>query len=243
MFEQFIRTEMLIGRESLERLKNSRVAIFGVGGVGSYVVEGLARAGVGNFVLVDNDTVAESNINRQLVADYNTLGQDKVEVAKRRILLVNPNAKVETHKIFYLPGQEQNIVDGCDYVIDAIDTVSAKIALVEECSQKKIRIISSMGTGNKLNPTMFKVSDIYKTSVCPLCRVMRRELKKRNIQHLKVVYSEEEPIIPLNLEDSTVNVHSSKRQTPASISFVPSVAGLIIASEVVKDIIDKSKST
>ena len=243
MFEQFIRTEMLIGKESLERLKNSKVAIFGVGGVGSYVVEGLARAGVGHFVLVDNDTVAESNINRQLVADYNTLGQDKVEVAKRRILLVNPDAEVETHKIFYLPGQEQNIIDGCDYVVDAIDTVSAKIALVEECSQKEIKIISSMGTGNKLNPTMFKVSDIYKTSVCPLCRVMRRELKKRNIQHLKVVYSEEEPIIPLNLKDSTVNAHSSKRQTPASISFVPSVAGLIIASEVVKDIIDTSKST
>ena len=237
MFEQFIRTELLIGEENLKKLAESRVAIFGIGGVGSYVVEGLARAGVGHFVLVDNDVVSTSNINRQLVATYKTIGQSKVEVAKQRILNVNPNAKVITHKTFYLPNEGQGLIDGSDYVIDAIDTVSGKLMLAEECKEKSIRLISCMGTGNKLNPTMLEVSDISKTSVCPLCRVMRKELKSRGIEHLKVVYSKEPPIKPLQT-NKIEDAQFVKRQTPGSVSFVPSVAGLIIASEVVKDLLN-----
>lgn len=233
MLNQFSRTEMLIGKENVEKLNNSKVAIFGIGGVGSFVVEGLARAGVGKFILVDNDSVAESNLNRQIIATTKTIGKLKVEVMKNRILEINPNANVETHSKFFMP-ESPNLFDNTiDYIVDAIDTVTAKIELILRANKLNIPIISSMGTGNKLDPTKFEVTDIYKTSVCPLAKVMRKELKKRNIKKLKVIYSKEEPIKPI--EEN--NTKKNKKQEPGSISFVPSVAGLIIASEVVKDII------
>lgn len=233
MLNQFSRTEMLIGKENVEKLNNSKVAIFGIGGVGSFVVEGLARAGVGNFILVDNDSVAESNLNRQIIATTKTIGKLKVEVMKNRILEINPNANVETHSEFFMP-ESPNLFDNTvDYIVDAIDTVTAKIELILRANKLNIPIISSMGTGNKLDPTKFEVTDIYKTSVCPLAKVMRKELKKRNIKKLKVIYSKEEPIKPV--EEN--NTEKTKKQVPGSISFVPSVAGLVIASEVVKDII------
>lgn len=233
MLNQFSRTEMLIGKENVEKLNNSKVAIFGIGGVGSFVVEGLARAGVGKFILVDNDSVAESNLNRQIIATTKTIGKLKVEVMKNRILEINPNANVETHSEFFMP-ESPNLFDNTiDYIVDAIDTVTAKIELILRANKLNIPIISSMGTGNKLDPTKFEVTDIYKTSVCPLAKVMRKELKKRNIKKLKVIYSKEEPIKPK--EEN--NTEKNKKQVPGSISFVPSVAGLIIASEVVKDII------
>ena len=237
MREEFIRTEWLLGEGNMKKLQNSRVAIFGIGGVGSYALEALARIGIGSFVLIDDDTVARSNINRQLIATYETIGQAKVEVAKRRVESINPQAIVEIHKTFYLPGNGQGFIDGCDYVVDAIDTVSAKIALIEEAKAKNIPIISCMGTGNKLNPTMLQISDLSKTSVCPLCRVMRKELKTRGIQNLKVVYSEEAPVKPMSEpEEEREQTSRRKRQTPGSVSFVPSVAGLLIASEVTKDL-------
>ncbi len=221
--EQFARTEMLIGKEAIEKLNNSKVAIFGVGGVGSYVVEALARAGIGNFILVDNDEVSITNINRQLIALHSTLGRSKVDVAKERIMDINPEAKVTIYKEFFMPSTVGIIDDKLSYIVDAIDTVTAKIELVERANKYNIPIISSMGTGNKLDPTKFEITDINKTSVCPLAKVMRKELKQRGIKKLKVLYSKEEP---------------KKGQTPpASISFVPSVAGLIIASEVIKDLI------
>ena len=230
MSEQFSRTELLIGKDGIEKLKNSKVAIFGIGGVGSYVVEALARAGVGNFVLVDNDEVALSNLNRQIIATTKTIGMPKVEVAKERILEINPEAVIETYQEFFMPETEGIIDESVTYIVDAIDTVTAKIELVLRANKLNIPIISSMGTGNKLDATRFEVTDIYKTSVCPLAKVMRKELKQRGIKKLKVVYSKEEPI---KLEkDETI-----KKQVPASISFVPSVAGLIIAGEVVKDIV------
>ena len=232
MSEQFSRTEMLIGKDGLEKIKKSKVAIFGIGGVGSYVVEALARVGVGNFILVDNDEVAISNLNRQIIATTKTIGMPKVEVAKQRILEINPEAKVETYQEFFMPETEGIIDESITYIVDAIDTITAKIELVLRANKLNIPIISSMGTGNKLDPTRFEVTDIYKTSVCPLAKVMRKELKQRGVKKLKVVYSKEEPI---KLEkDETL-----KKQIPASISFVPSVAGLIIAGEVVKDIINK----
>lgn len=230
MLNEFSRMELLIGKEALEKLNTSKVAVFGVGGVGSYVVEGLVRSGIGNFVLVDNDEVALSNINRQIIATHRTLCMAKVEVAKERILEINPNANVEIYKEFFMP-ETQGIIDGSvNYIVDAIDTVTAKIELVMRAERLNIPIISSMGTGNKLDPTRFEVTDIYKTSVCPLAKVMRKELKDRGIKKLKVVYSKEEPI-KINCEDT------SKKPVPGSVSFVPSVAGLIIAGEVVKDII------
>ena len=232
MSEQFSRTEMLIGKEGIEKLKNSKVAIFGIGGVGSYVVEALTRAGVSNFILVDNDEVSISNLNRQIIATTKTIGMSKVEVAKQRILEINPEAEVEIYQEFFLPETEGIIDETVKYILDAIDTVTAKIELVLRAQKLNIPIISSMGTGNKLDPTKFEVTDIYKTSVCPLAKVIRKELKQRGIRKLKVVYSKEEPI---KLEkDETI-----KKQVPGSISFVPSVAGLIIAGEVVKDIISK----
>ena len=231
MSEQFTRTEMLIGKEGIEKLKNSKVAIFGIGGVGSYVVESLARAGVGSFVLVDNDEVSISNINRQIIATTKTIGKPKVEVAKQRILEINPQANVETYKEFFMPETEGILDESISYIVDAIDTVTAKIELVLRANKLNVPIISSMGTGNKLDPTRFEVTDIYKTSVCPLAKVMRKELKQKAIKKLKVVYSKEEPI---KLEKD----ETAKKQVPASISFVPSVAGLIIAGEIVKDIID-----
>lgn len=230
--DQFSRTAMILGEENLSKLKKSSVAVFGLGGVGSYVVEALARCGVEGFILVDDDTVDLTNLNRQIIALHSTLGQAKVDVTKARILDINPNANVTTHKIFYTKERSSDIIDGCDYVVDAIDTVASKLALVEACKQKEIPIISCMGTGNKLNPTMFEVADIFSTSVCPLCRVMRRELRKIGVDALKVVYSKEPPLKPIN--DS---LDLSKKRTPGSVSFVPSVAGLIIASEVVNDLI------
>ena len=229
---QFSRTERLIGKTALEKLKTARVAVFGLGGVGSYVVEALARSGVGHLDLVDKDKVDITNINRQIIALHSTVGKDKTTVMKERIADIKPNAVVTEYKLFFLP-ETANEIDFSqfDYVVDAIDTVSGKLALIEKAVVAGVPIISSMGTGNKLNPTAFEVADISKTSVCPLARVMRRELKKRGIEHLKVVYTKEEPI------ESGVIDEESGKPLPASIAFVPSVAGLIIASEVIKDLI------
>ena len=225
MLEQFSRTEALIGKENLEKLQNSKVAIFGLGGVGSYVLEGLARAGLGNLILVDNDTISESNLNRQIIALKSTIGKYKVEVAKDRVLEINPNANIKIYQEFFTKESKDILDESLTYIVDAIDTVSSKLDLIVKAKELNIPIISSMGTGNKLDPTKFEVDDIYKTSVCPLAKVMRRELKQKGIKNLKVVYSKEEPI------------KTDIGRTPASISFVPSVAGLIIAGEVVKDII------
>ena len=230
MLEQFSRAELLIGKQGIEKLQNAKVAIFGIGGVGSYVVEGLARAGIKNFILIDNDKVDITNINRQIIATTKTIGMPKVEVAKNRILEINPKANVETHIEFFMPDTKELLDDTVTYIIDAVDTVTAKIELIVRANKMNIPIISSMGTGNKLDPTKFEVTDIYKTSVCPLAKVMRKELKSRNIKRLKVVYSKEEPI--------KISEEAIKNKTPGSISFVPSVAGLIIAGEVVKDILN-----
>ena len=225
MEEQFSRTELLIGKDGVEKLKKSKVAIFGLGGVGSYVVEALARVGVGNFILVDNDIISETNINRQIIATYKTIGKPKIQIEKERILEINPNAKVEIFKEFFMPESPDFFDKNVSYIVDAIDTITAKIELVVRAKKMNKPIISCMGTGNKLDPTKFEITDIYKTSVCPLAKVMRKELKNRKIDNLKVLYSKEEPI-KLN-----------NKQVPGSISFVPSVAGLIIAGEVIKDII------
>ena len=230
MLDKFSRTELLIGKDALEKLNKSKVAIFGIGGVGSFVVEGLVRAGVGEFILIDNDILSETNINRQIIATTKTVGKFKVEVAKSRILEINPDAKVEIIKEFFVKESKEIFDKNVDYIVDAIDTVTGKIELVERANRLNIPIISSMGTGNKLDPTKFEITDINKTSICPLAKVMRKELRKRNIKKLKVLYSKEEPI---KLEKS----EESKKQIPGSISFVPSVAGLIIAGEVVKDLI------
>ena len=232
MSEQFSRTELLIGKDGIEKLQNSKVAVFGIGGVGSYVVEGLARVGIGSFILVDNDTVSLSNLNRQIIATKETVGKSKVEVAKDRILSINPEAKVEIYNEFFMPDSPEIIDNSVDYIIDAIDTVTAKIELVAIANKLNIPIISCMGTGNKLDPTKFEITDIYKTSVCPLAKVMRKELKNRGIKNLKVLYSKEEPIKINNNEGERV---------PGSISFVPSVAGLIIAGEAIKDIIKQKE--
>lgn len=231
MSNQFSRTELLIGKENIEKLHNSKVAVFGIGGVGSYVVEGLARAGIGHFILVDKDIVDETNINRQIIATTKTVGRIKVEVAKQRILDINPNAIIETHSEFFMPNSPALFDKKTDYVIDCIDTITSKIELIIRAKNMNIPIISCMGTGNKLDPTKFEVSDISKTSVCPLAKVIRKELRNRGINQLKVVYSKEEPI--------KINIFSeeTKKQIPGSISFVPSVAGLIIAGEVIKDLI------
>lgn len=234
---QFSRTEMLIGKENINKLKNAKVAIFGIGGVGSYVVEGLARAGVGTLVLVDNDEVSVSNINRQIIATHKTIGKPKIEVAKERILEINPDAKVEIYKEFFEPTSREIFNESFDYIIDAIDTVTGKIELVIRANKCSVPIISCMGTGNKLDPTKFEITDINKTSVCPLAKVMRKELRTRGIKKLKVLYSKEEPI---KFKDNQGNDNDeSRKKFPGSISFVPSVAGLIIAGEVIKDIIKK----
>ena len=235
MLNQFSRTELLIGEEGIEKLKNAKIAIFGIGGVGSFVVEGLARAGIENFILVDNDKVSLTNLNRQIIATHKTIGKPKVEVAKERILDINPNANVETYQEFFMPESQGILYNTVDYIVDSIDTVTAKIELVVRANKLNIPIISCMGTGNKLDPTKFEVTDIYKTSVCPLAKVMRKELRTKGIKELKVVYSKEEPIKP----DKMTEEITSKNQVPGSISFVPSVAGLIIAGEVVKDLIHK----
>lgn len=227
MINQFSRTELLIGKENIKKLKRSKVAVFGIGGVGSFVVEGLARAGVGNFVLIDSDIIDITNLNRQIIATHKTIGKPKVEVARKRILEINPEANVKIHKEFFLPESKDFFDESIDYIIDAIDTITSKIELIVRANNHKIPIISAMGTGNKLEPTKFEVCDIYKTSICPLAKIMRKELRKRDIKELKVVYSKEEPI----------KHQENESKVPASISFVPSVAGLIIAGEVIKDII------
>ncbi len=231
---EFERSEMLLGTNALEKLKTSSVAVFGIGGVGSYVCEALARCSVGNMTLIDNDKVSKSNINRQLIALNSTIGKHKTEVMSQRIKDINPGANIDILNIFYTPENAYQIdLSQFDYVIDAIDTVSSKLHLIELCKKNDIRIISSMGTGNKLNPSLFTISDISKTHTCPLARVMRKELKDRGINSLKVLWSPEKPITPLFSDDN-----SNKRQTPGSVSFVPSVAGLMIAGEVIKDIIN-----
>ena len=234
MTDEFSRSRMLLGTRSMERLKDCRIAIFGIGGVGGYAVEALTRTGVGAFVLIDNDVITLTNLNRQLIATHDTIGRPKVEVMRERILQINPNAQVVVHQAFYLPDRGMDYIDGCDYVVDAIDTVSGKIALAEECQKKGIPLISSMGAGNKLDPTQFEVADIYETSVCPLCRAMRQQLKKRDIRSLKVVYSKEPPRI--QEKDPEELPPPGKHQTPGSVAFVPSVAGLILASEVIRDL-------
>lgn len=233
MKEQFLRTSLLLGEEATERLQQSKVAIFGIGGVGGFAAEALARGGVGHLVLVDHDEVSKSNINRQIIATHQTIGQPKVEVMKERIHSINPEAEVETYQSFFLPENAKDFdFTSYDYVVDAIDTVTGKIALVMQTDQSGTPIISSMGAGNKLDPTQFEVTDIYKTSICPLARVMRKELKKRGIPSLKVVYSREKAIEPL----VKLSEEEGKRQIPGSVSFVPSVAGLIAAGEVIKDL-------
>ena len=232
---QFSRTELIIGSKNLEKLNKSNVIVFGVGGVGGYVIEALARSNVGSITIVDNDKVALTNINRQIIATLDTVGLDKVDVMEKRIKSINPACNVTKYKCFYLPNNNDIDLTKYDYVIDAIDTISAKIDIIEKCYKNNIKVISSMGMGNKIEPTKIEVTDIYKTSVCPLARVMRYELKKRGVKKLKVVYSKEEPIKSRVIIDEQTN----KKVIPGSIAFVPSVAGLIIASEVIKDIINE----
>lgn len=251
MLNQFSRTELLIKSEGIEKLQNSKIAIFGIGGVGSFVVEGLVRAGVGNFVLVDDDKICLTNLNRQIIATRRTIGKFKVDVEKERILEINPDAKVEIYQEFYMPNSETNIInESLDYVIDCVDTVTAKIEIIEQCKRLNIPVISSMGTGNKLDPSKFEITDIFKTSICPLAKVMRKELKKRNIDKLKVIYSKEEPIKIDDNSNSSCKTNcicppgtkrkcTIRNQVPGSISFVPSVAGLMIAGEVIRDIIGR----
>ena len=248
MLNQFSRTELLLGKDGIEKLASSRVAIFGIGGVGGYTVEALARSGVGTFDLIDDDKICITNINRQIYALRSTVGKYKVDVAKDRILDINPNAVVNTYKTFYTPETADEFdFSQYDYVVDAIDTVVGKLKIVEKAKEAKVPVISSMGAGNKMNAAMFEVTDIFKTSVCPLAKVMRQELKKRKIRKLKVVYSKEVPIKPNDdIEISckkhcvcppgTVRKCTARRQIPGSNAFVPSVVGLIIAGEVVKDL-------
>jgi len=252
MLHEFSRMELLVGKEALEILHGSKVAVFGIGGVGSFVVEGLVRAGIGSFVLVDDDCICLTNINRQLHATRKTIGRPKVEVMKERILDINPKASVETFQAFYLPETGNDMIkEDLDYIVDAIDTVTGKIGIIVKAHEMGIPVISSMGTGNKLDPTQLTVTDIYKTSVDPLAKVMRKELRARGIPSLKVVYSVEEPVKPQETEESscrmgcicpkgTTRKCTQRRNIPGSISFVPSAAGLIIAGEVVKDLMKGS---
>lgn len=231
------RTELILGKENINKLANSKVAIFGIGGVGSYAVEGIARCGVGKFILVDGDVVEQSNLNRQLIALNSTIGMPKVEAAKQRILDINPDAEIDARHI-YFDANSQFDFNGIDFIVDAIDSVTSKLLLIEKAKDYNIPIISSMGTGNKLDATQFKITDISKTKVCPLARVMRKELKARNISDVPVIYSEEEPIkTEISLDYLKA---SGKRQIPASVSFVPSVAGLLIAQYVIKTLVEKN---
>lgn len=235
MIHEFSRTELLIGPEKFRRIKKASIMVFGIGGVGSHCIEALARTGVGKLILVDNDKVSVTNINRQSIAFHSTVGEYKTQVMKRKILDICPDTEVETHEVFVLPDNVDSILD-CrpDYIVDAIDTVTAKLALAKKAMEYNIPIISSMGTGNKLHGEMFEIEDISKTSVCPLCKVMRRELKKQGITHLKVLYSKEKPVKtdPDKMEEDP----GTRRSLPGSISFVPPVAGLLIAGEVIRDI-------
>ena len=232
MLNQFSRTELLIGEQNVLKLHNAKVAVVGIGGVGSFVVEGLTRAGIENLVLIDGDKVEITNLNRQLIATTKTIGRNKVDVAKERILEINPNVKIKCYAEKFLPNNNDFIDEDLDYIVDCVDMVTAKIELVVKANQMDIPIISSMGTANKLDPTKFEVADIYKTSICPLAKIMRKELKARNISSLKVVYSKEEPIKMIKQDNNKI--------INGSISFVPSVAGLIIAGEVIKDILNRS---
>jgi tRNA A37 threonylcarbamoyladenosine dehydratase len=247
MLEQFSRTALLVGAEGMEKLSKARVAVFGIGGVGGYVVEALARSGIGEFDLIDNDVVSLSNLNRQIMATLQSVGRHKVDVMKERILSINPDAVVHVYKCFYLPETAEEFdFSKYDYVVDAVDTVTAKIDVILQAQKCGVPVMSSMGAGNKMDPTKFQVADIYKTSVCPLAKVMRKELKYRGVKKLKVVYSTEEAMKPLgNVAkdlDGGANglaeqLPAGKRAIPGSIAFVPSVAGLIIASEVIKDLL------
>ena len=232
MLTQFSRTELLVGKDGIENLNKAKVAIFGIGGVGSFVAEGLVRAGVEHFILVDDDKICLTNLNRQIHATRKTIGKYKVDVMKERILEINPKAEVETYKEFYMPDSDHSILDeSVDYIVDAIDSVSSKLSLIIAAHEKNVKIISAMGMGNKLDPTQIEVSDISKTSVCPLAKTIRKQLRAKGINHLKVVYSRELP----NRFDKS----EEHRRTTASISFVPSVCGLIIASQIVRDLIDE----
>lgn len=235
---QFSRTELLIGEKNSNKLKNSRVAVFGLGGVGGYVAEALARSGVGALDIIDNDTVSLTNLNRQIYALHSTIGMKKTDIAEKRLRDINPDIKIKTYDVFYLPETSHifNFED-YDYVVDAIDTVTGKIEIIVNANKKNVPVISSMGTGNKLDPTAFEIADIYKTSVCPLARVMRKELKERGIKKLKVLYSKEIP----QYSKKQTEEETSKKQVPSSISFVPPVAGLIIAGEVIKDLIKEEE--
>ena len=251
MLTQFSRTELLLGKEAMEKLKNAKVAVFGIGGVGGYVCEALVRSGVGAFDLIDDDKVCLTNLNRQIIATRKTVGKYKTDVMKDRILEINPDARVEVHKCFFLPENADEFpFEEYDYIVDAVDTVTAKISLVMKAQEMNVPIISSMGAGNKLDASQFRVADIYKTKVCPLAKVMRRELKKRGVKKLKVVYSEEQPTRPV--EDMAISCRTNcfcppgaahkcteRRDIPGSVAFVPSFAGLIIAGEVVKDLAAK----
>ena len=253
MLTQFSRTELLLGKEAMEKLKNAKVAVFGIGGVGGYVCEALVRSGVGAFDLIDDDKVCLTNLNRQIIATRKTVGKYKTDVMKDRILEINPDARVEVHKCFFLPENADEFpFEEYDYIVDAVDTVTAKISLVMKAQEMNVPIISSMGAGNKLDASQFRVADIYKTKVCPLAKVMRRELKKRGVKKLKVVYSEEQPTRPV--EDMAISCRTNcicppgaahkcteRRDIPGSVAFVPSVAGLIIAGEVIKDLAQVSK--
>ena len=241
MSEQFLRTEMLLGSEAIRRLQKARVAVFGLGGVGGYAVEALARSGVGSLDLIDSDTVSVSNLNRQLLATHSTVGMLKVDAARNRVLDINPDCIVRTYPVFYTPDTAgQFDFTQYDYIVDAIDTVTGKLALVERARDAGIPIICSMGTGNKLDASAFRVADISKTAMCPLARVMRKELSKRGIRHLKVVYSQEEALTPTGWEEEAAAL--GKRQIPGSVAFVPGAAGLLLAGEVVRDLTGFSRA-
>lgn len=253
MLTQFSRTQLLLGKDSMEKLNDAHVAVFGIGGVGGYVCEALVRSGVRRFDLIDDDKICLTNLNRQIIATRKTVGKYKAEVMKERILEINPDCEVNVHKCFFLPENADEFdFDNYDYIVDAVDTVTAKIELVMKAKEKNVPIICSMGAGNKLDASMFKVSDIYKTKVCPLAKVMRRELKKRGVRKLKVVYSEEQPIRPIEDMSISCRTHcicppgakhkcTERRDIPGSVAFVPSVVGLIIAGEIVKDICKTEK--
>lgn len=253
MLTQFSRTQLLLGKDNMEKLHDAHVAVFGIGGVGGYVCEALVRSGVRRFDLIDDDKVCLTNLNRQIIATRKTVGKYKAEVMKERILEINPDCEVNVHKCFFLPENADDFdFDNYDYIVDAVDTVTAKIELVMKAKEKNVPIICSMGAGNKLDASMFKVSDIYKTKVCPLAKVMRRELKKRGVRKLKVVYSEEQPIRPIEDMSISCRTHcicppgakhkcTERRDIPGSVAFVPSVVGLIIAGEIVKDICKTEK--
>lgn len=251
MLNQFSRTQLLLGKEAIDKFRNVRVAVFGIGGVGGYVCEGLVRSGIGAFDLIDDDKVCLTNLNRQIIATRKTVGKYKADVMKERILEINPDCQVEVHKCFFLPENADEFdFENYDYVVDAVDTVTAKIEIIMKAQEKGVPVISCMGAGNKLDGSQFKVADIYKTSMCPLAKVMRRELKKRGVKKLKVVYSEEQPIRPLEDMSISCRTHcicppgaqhkcTERRDIPGSTAFVPSIAGLIIAGEIVKDLAEK----